>query len=52
VLRSDLLFLAFAEEVLALSLEIARWILMYAKLAKRCLAASLSVVYILFVSAF
>jgi hypothetical protein len=44
-------FLAFADEVLALSLEIARCILMYAMCAMRYRATSLSDVYVLVVVA-
>jgi hypothetical protein len=44
-------FLPFAKEMLVLSLEAARWILMYAKRVMRCRATSLSAVYILCVGA-
>jgi hypothetical protein len=43
-------FLAFADEVFALSLQVARWI-PRAKRAMRCRAASLSNVYVLVVGA-
>jgi hypothetical protein len=44
-------FLAFADEVLVLSLQIVRWTFMYAKRAMRCRATPLSDVYVLVVGA-
>ncbi len=44
-------FLSFADWVLVLSLEVARWILMYVERAMRCRATSLSDVYVLAVGA-
>ena len=43
--------IAFADLMLVLSLEVARWVLMYAKRAMRCRATSLIDVYVLVVDA-